>query len=386
MSQHDFNIANQGFPGFRSDLNNALEALVSLSSGSSAPSATFNYQIWVDTSVTPALLKIRNGVNDAWISLGSIDSSTDVFISTVDRIRAGSGSAALPSLSFSGDTDSGIYSPGANALGFAVNGADVIRVTSAGLVGIGTNTPSKKLDIVGDVLATGDVTLNGAVVINAAGANKDFRVEGDTDATLLFTDASADRVGIGTNTPGTKLHVNVASGASVARFTNGTTTTEVGTASTNVAYFGTTSNHSARIIQNNVTCLEVASGLVKIDNGYGSLQTIFGCRAWVNFNGTGTVAIRSSGNVSSVTDNGAGLYTVNFTNSMPDSNYTAIVSASGGVAGGGTYDNATSGLFSASNGTGLGTYSTAAVQIWFSLLTQAATGNDREVVNVAIFR
>jgi hypothetical protein len=45
------------------------------------------------------------------------------------------------------------------------------------------------------------------------------------------------------------------------------------------------------------------------------------CRAWVNFNGTGTVAIRASFNVSSITDNGTGDYTVNFTNALPDANY-----------------------------------------------------------------
>jgi hypothetical protein len=50
---------------------------------------------------------------------------------------------------------------------------------------------------------------------------------------------------------------------------------------------------------------------------------IYSCRAWVNFNGTGTVAIRASGNVSSITDNGTGNYTVNFTTAMPDANYCA---------------------------------------------------------------
>jgi hypothetical protein len=49
------------------------------------------------------------------------------------------------------------------------------------------------------------------------------------------------------------------------------------------------------------------------------------CRAWVNFNGTGTVAIRASGNVSSITDNGTGDYTVNFTTAMPDANYASTV-------------------------------------------------------------
>ena len=55
---------------------------------------------------------------------------------------------------------------------------------------------------------------------------------------------------------------------------------------------------------------------------------IYPCRAWVNFNGTGTVAIRASGNVTSITDNGTGDYTVNFTTAMPDANYSYNVSAS----------------------------------------------------------
>jgi hypothetical protein len=56
---------------------------------------------------------------------------------------------------------------------------------------------------------------------------------------------------------------------------------------------------------------------------------IYPCRAWVNFNGTGTVAIRASGNVTSITDNGTGDYTVNFTTAMPDANYSLV-----GVGGG----------------------------------------------------
>lgn len=56
------------------------------------------------------------------------------------------------------------------------------------------------------------------------------------------------------------------------------------------------------------------------------------CRAWVNFNGTGTVAIRGSGNVSSITDNGVGNYAVNFTTAMPDANYS--VASQGGDTGG----------------------------------------------------
>jgi hypothetical protein len=58
------------------------------------------------------------------------------------------------------------------------------------------------------------------------------------------------------------------------------------------------------------------------------------CRAWVNFNGTGTVAIRASFNVSSITDNGTGDYTVNFTNALTDANYSIASSMGEGATGG----------------------------------------------------
>ena len=53
---------------------------------------------------------------------------------------------------------------------------------------------------------------------------------------------------------------------------------------------------------------------------------VYTAKAWVNFNGTGTVAIKASGNVSSITDNGTGNYTVNFTTAMADANYSVQTS------------------------------------------------------------
>jgi hypothetical protein len=72
-----------------------------------------------------------------------------------------------------------------------------------------------------------------------------------------------------------------------------------------------------------------SSGNFKFNSGYGSVATAYGCRAWVNFDGTGTPAIRASGNVSSITDNGTGDYTINFTTAMPDTNYS--VSGTSGI-------------------------------------------------------
>jgi hypothetical protein len=71
------------------------------------------------------------------------------------------------------------------------------------------------------------------------------------------------------------------------------------------------------------------AGTLKFDawvNDNGSEN--YKCRAWVNFNGTGTVAIRASGNVSSITDNGVGDYTVNFATAMIDANYAPIATTS----------------------------------------------------------
>jgi hypothetical protein len=75
MSQHDFNIANQGFPAFRSDLNDALGALASLSSGATEPTTTYANQLWYDSSTD--ILKMRNSDNDAWISIATLNQTSD---------------------------------------------------------------------------------------------------------------------------------------------------------------------------------------------------------------------------------------------------------------------------------------------------------------------
>ncbi len=67
-----------------------------------------------------------------------------------------------------------------------------------------------------------------------------------------------------------------------------------------------------------------SAGDFAINAGFGSVGKAYLCRAWVNFNGTSTVAIRASGNVSSITDNGTGDYTVNFTTAMTDANYAVV--------------------------------------------------------------
>lgn len=104
---------------------------------------------------------------------------------------------------------------------------------------------------------------------------------------------------------------------------------------------------------------------------------VYTAKAWVNFNGTGTVAIRASGNVSSITDNGAGDYTINFTVAMVDTNY-AVLSGWQDALGGGWVSKV---LGSAQGASTLMT--TTAVRIGWGGNNSSA---DNSVMSVSIFR
>jgi hypothetical protein len=95
-------------------------------------------------------------------------------------------------------------------------------------------------------------------------------------------------------------------------------------------------------------------------------------KAWVNFDGTGTVAIRASFNVTSITDNGTGDYTVNFTTAMPDANYCIVFGL--GVLGTG----------SSTRILGINSVLTTSVRV--ICINTTPTANDLDSINVAIFR
>jgi hypothetical protein len=109
----------------------------------------------------------------------------------------------------------------------------------------------------------------------------------------------------------------------------------------------------------------------------------YSCRAWVNFNGTGTVAIRAAGNVSSITDNGTGRYQVNMTTALPDANYAAsILASTDGTNGGGAItgfvDN-----YAVSNAV---TAPTTTAFVFSVYQSNTGTMRDATYVNVSIFR
>jgi len=172
------------------------------------------------------------------------------------------------------------------------------------------------------------------------------------NGTVALTVDTSQNIGIGTSSPksddgGNKLEVsNNANTVVTLTATNDTTPIlnfrsnsvdrlSIQSSSNFGANFLVRSNQDMRFGTNNTERMRIRNdgGITSQPTGGGTLLEQFGCRAWVNFNGTDTVAIRASGNVSSITDNGTGDYTVNFTTAMPDANYSAVGSCfqSGGI-------------------------------------------------------
>lgn len=133
----DYSIANQSGANFRSELNTILAAVVSQNSGSTAPSTTYAYQFWIDTGTSPALLKIRNAANSAWVTVGDVTAAN---LGLLSAATAASTYAPIASPTFTGTVT---IPAGASISGF---------LTTA-------SAASTYLALAGGTL-TGDVTLN----------------------------------------------------------------------------------------------------------------------------------------------------------------------------------------------------------------------------------
>ena len=143
---------------------------------------------------------------------------------------------------------------------------------------------------------------------------------------------SSGRVGIGTASPGLKFEVHSGTDNAAAEFVSTDARVNIGFADSGSTLYsglsgvrlGADGDNLAIYTANSESARIDSSANFKFNSGYGSVATAYGCRAWVNFNGTGTVAIRASGNVSSITDNATGDYTVNFTTALADANYAVV--------------------------------------------------------------
>jgi hypothetical protein len=234
MTQADFTIANQTFPNTRTELNTSLQALATNSAGNSAPSTTFANQWWFDSDGNQ--LYIRNKDNDAWVKVITVGATSDKIDSIADSITIGSqGGVTITTAGV--DPHLELVSTEAGSTQSPI--LDLFRNSSSPADGdvlgqinyYGENSASEKIDYVRVRAGISDVTdgtedsnytittytggsqfgrlniLPLETVFNENSTDVDFRVESNGDANMLFVDGGNDKVGIGTSSPQTTLHV-----------------------------------------------------------------------------------------------------------------------------------------------------------------------------------
>ncbi len=182
MATHDYVIANQSGAAFRTDLNNALAAIVSNNSNSSEPATKYAYQWWADTSA--AVMKLRNSANDGWIELFQLDGT----------LTLEDGSVSAPGLAFRDDLNTGIFSSAADTFNVATGGVERME-------------------------------LGATTIFNEDGADVDFRIESDSNANMFFLDAGNNRLTIGANSGSGTFNVTGTAGGNSVELTDGTNST-----------------------------------------------------------------------------------------------------------------------------------------------------------------
>ena len=134
----DYNIANASGASVRSDLNAVFAAIKTLNSGGSDPSNTSAFMPYVDTADSNNL-KIRNAADNAFVTVGSVDSPNLGLLPRAGGTMTGqlladdSAGAGAPAISFDGDADTGIFRVGSNTIGFATAGVERVEISDAGL-------------------------------------------------------------------------------------------------------------------------------------------------------------------------------------------------------------------------------------------------------------
>lgn len=131
---------------------------------------------------------------------------------------------------------------------------------------------------------------------------------------------------------------------------------------------------AGKVISNSGISSYTDSDALTLFNASGSAP-VYACRAWVNFNGT-TATIRNSGNITSITDNGTGKYTVNMTTAMPDTQYSVVI---------GVGDDSTSGIMATTGNNGyVPSFTTTSFRM--QTMNFSATQQDKDHIHAAVFR
>ena len=190
MATHDYVLDNATGANFRSDLNNALAAIVSNNSSSTEPSTKYSYQWWADTN--EGVLKIRNSSNDGWVTLLQLDGT----------LTLEDGSASAPALGFRDDLNTGIFSSAADTVDVTCGGTTRGSFSSSGLTVTGTCSATTLTGTLSTAAQTNvtslgtltGLTLSGDMTFTGDSANVQFD---KSDSALEFLDNAKAKFGTG---------------------------------------------------------------------------------------------------------------------------------------------------------------------------------------------
>ena len=366
------------------------------------------------TTLTTALVQTGDTTGDLVIKTGSSNttamtiSGSDQSVTLVGSLTANTNASTITTGTVptarlaTGTANSSTYLRGDQTWAaiassqWTTTGSDIYYNT--GNVGIGTSSPSGKLEVsdgTGFVRVVPNISTGANAILSRSSsayismryiANQHiFNGFGDSGANEAMRIDSSGNVGIGTSSPATKIDARLSGTSSGTVINVGNTGSgEFGGLGISdggaypVELWGSSLSFKtgSSVYASAAEKMRITSdGLLQFNSDYGSVATAYGCRAWVNFNGTGTVAIRASGNVSSVSDGGTGNYTINFTNAMPDANYSVTECIQADVT------NSNRNL-TIKGGTSITTSSFSVVVTG----TASSTTYDVPVVNLAIFR
>lgn len=297
--------------------------------GTTTPATTWTTNSGAVANTNPIVLDAAGRTpNEIWLNSGAtykfiLKTSTGVLVGTYDNIPA--------------IDDPTVFN-------------NLITVTGTNTL-IGTSVPAYTSYVAGMTLSFIPVATNtGAVTIDVDGLGAKNIYIGSSTAMVggeLVTGRIAQIEYDGTRFQLYQASISIADGSiTTAKLADGAVTTvKIADSNVTTAKIADSNVTTAKINNAAVTEAKIGTGAVtvdkigsaavtaaKLDGAQTGTAPIYGARAWVNFNGTGTVAIRASGNVSSITDNGTGDYTINFATAMSDVNYGTTVGNDVGAA------------------------------------------------------
>ena len=332
----------------------------------------------------------NNAITVAEISNGAVtaDKLASNSVTTAKLDTAGisatfaAGAVGTPSITTAGDTNTGIFFPAADTIAFTEGGAEAMRIDSSGNVGIGTTSPSSKLHVAGG---------SGSTIRNTASAGSSWFVGSNVDSYILHNESNTPMLFTTNGTEQARIdssgnfkfnsgYGSVATAYGCRAWVNFNgfgaltgTYSQSGTAITvTVTSHGLSQGQSVYITFQTGTATAEAFTVTSVTSANIFVVTSVTSRT-TSGNCTLATIIRESGNVSSITDNGTGRFTINFTTAMPDANYA--ITGAGGEGG-------TTGM--GLRTPSIGTVSTSSVHI--ASINQDATYMDPVYCCISIFR